>query len=161
LAERFWTKVRVTDTCWLWTGNLNQAGYGRMNGVLGGPQVRTHRVSWELHFGPIPEGMHVCHTCDVRACVRPDHLFLGTNEENHLDKIAKGRQPQGNDHWSRSQPERVARGETKSKLTGAQVLAIRARYSAGGVTQSQLADEYGVTYSNIAYICRRETWRHI
>jgi len=132
-----------------------------MNGMLGGPQLRAHRVSWELHYGLIPEGLQVCHTCDVRACVRPDHLFLGTNEDNHLDKIAKGRMPTGDEHWTAYLPDRIARGEAKGKLTEMQVTAIRARYAAGGVTQLALAKEYGVTPSNIAYICRRETWKHI
>ena len=93
LVERFWEKVVKTPTCWLWTAAA-QGGYG----VIGDPHrkgrvLRAHRVSWELHDGPIPSGMDVLHRCDTPACVRPDHLFLGTAADNIADMFAKGRQP--------------------------------------------------------------------
>lgn len=90
--ERFWRYVdRTDDGCWLWTGYLNaQTGYGRFY-PRGGPIVGAHRFMWEIQHGPIPSGMEVCHTCDVRPCVRPDHLFLGTRADNVRDMMAKGR----------------------------------------------------------------------
>lgn len=93
VARRFWAKVRKTESCWLWTGAIQSAtGYGALQvGTHGRPRAgATHRLSWEMHFGPIPEGMDVCHACDVRSCVNPAHLFLGSRLDNMRDSKAKG-----------------------------------------------------------------------
>ena len=87
--QRFWKYVEKTDSCWLWTGAKIGNGYGHI--TVKRQSIKTHRFSWELHYGAIPAGMFVCHRCDVKACVRPDHLFLGTNQDNQLDAVAKGR----------------------------------------------------------------------
>ena len=91
VEERFWEKVQKTDGCWLWTGATIAAGYGEL--AVGQPRkpLRAHRLSWEMHHGPIPEGLLVLHHCDVRNCVRPEHLFLGTHQDNMADAYAKGR----------------------------------------------------------------------
>src|SRR5882672_8799966 len=94
-TERFWSFVEKCPGCWLWTGGTA----GKMHhGVFGvrDPEgkMRTtyaHRFSWEIHKGPIPSGMWVLHRCDVPRCVRPDHLFLGTQQDNMDDMIRKGR----------------------------------------------------------------------
>lgn len=88
-ALRFWRQVQKTDTCWLWTGARSGAGYGQIG--INDVRIFTHRFSWELHHGPIPAGLFVCHHCDNPPCVRPDHLFLGTPQDNMVDKIRKGR----------------------------------------------------------------------
>jgi hypothetical protein len=92
LLERFWSKVNKSDGCWTWTGSKTTAGYGLIwNGKDTSAPVYVHRLSWELHFGEIPDGLSVCHRCDNPTCVRPDHLFLGTDKDNSDDKITKGR----------------------------------------------------------------------
>lgn len=91
LVRRFWSQVEKTETCWLWIGNRHAIGYGRCG--VDGTHAAAHRVAWELTNGPIPDGMFCLHTCDVRACVRPAHLFLGTQADNMQDMVAKGRAP--------------------------------------------------------------------
>jgi hypothetical protein len=90
VEPRFWAKVEKTDGCWNWTGSRTAPGWhGRIS--VNGRLVMAHRVSWELHYGPVPEGMSVLHACDNAGCVRPDHLMLGTQVANMRDAGQKGR----------------------------------------------------------------------
>lgn len=109
---RFWAKVEKTETCWLWKGAHCQFGYGFI--VDRGKRWVTHRYSYQLHFGPIPDGLQVLHRCDNGACVRPDHLWLGTQSENLLDCNAKGRGNLGKPH---PRPDRLARGDRHGSRT--------------------------------------------
>src|SRR5688500_2385277 len=90
ISERFERYVQKTDTCWLWAGVKGRGGYGRMR--INGRDRSAHRAAWEMANGQaVPDGMHVCHRCDVPSCVNPEHLFLGTAKVNKADAIAKGR----------------------------------------------------------------------
>lgn len=147
-AERFWAHVEKTDTCWVWAG-FKLKGYGRLSFL--GQHVYAHRLAWELTNGPIPEGLCVLHQCDNPPCVRPDHLFLGTNAENMADRNAKGR------HLSCG-----VRGENvvTHKLTEADVRTMRSLHTAG-VKIPSLARRFNVHYNTAYYVVRNRTWRHI
>lgn len=162
LAERFWEKVRKSDGCWLWTASLSGSGYGNLPSPAGAESA-AHRIAWQLTYGPIPTGLFVCHSCDVKICVRPDHLFLGTPAQNTADMFAKGRGAIGDRHRARTDPSYLARGEAhkNARLTVDAVMSIRARYSAGGISQMKLAREYGVTEMTVNKVVRRQAWTHI
>jgi hypothetical protein len=150
LDQRFWARVEKSDGCWLWIGADFKQGYGGIS-VYGRDMQLAHRVSWELTNGPIPEGMWVLHKCDVRRCVRPDHLYLGTVTENARDAVDRGRAT-----------HMVMTGEEcpKAKLTEAQVEEIRRLYVAGlKVTYRELSKRYGVTPEQISNIVRGKNWR--
>lgn len=104
LEERFWEKVDKSGDCWVWTRSTNGSGYGQITMPRAGAPMLAHRVSWLLHYGPIPAGLFVCHRCDNPPCIRPEHLFLGTNRDNSRDMGAKGRA------GATRHPERVPRG---------------------------------------------------
>lgn len=172
-AERFWNKVCRTSRCWLWTAAKLNGGYGAFQDE--GRTLRAHRVSWELAYGSIPCGIQVLHHCDNPACVRPDHLFLGTGKDNMKDRDTKGRQacgdrhgsrlhperrPRGVQHYSRARPDLVPRGDRsgQAKLTSVQVAHIRREYIPYKVSYTALAKKYGVHPETIGRIIRRENW---
>jgi hypothetical protein len=151
VKDRFWSKVDFgddKDSCWSWTGSVRDTGYGQFNNE--GKVTKAHRLAYEWIVGPIPAGMFVCHHCDNRLCVRPDHLFLGTPKDNMQDCKRKGRCDWG-----------VMEGEmnANAKLTWASVREIRAVYTAGGVGQNELARRYGVAQATINSILLNKTWR--
>lgn len=147
--ERFNSKItpEANTGCWLWTGAHYPSGYGVL--YFRGKNQGAHRVSYRVFKGRIPPGMFVCHKCDTRACVNPEHLFLGTHTDNMRDCSAKNRFPHGRNH---PMPNR--------RLDEASVLMIRSRRRAGDLT-NVLALDYGVCRQNISEICNRKTWRNI
>lgn len=129
--------------CWNWILRKDRKGYGKM-GVRGVPRG-AHRVSYELHCGEIPSGMHVLHKCDNPSCINPAHLFIGTNAQNMADRNAKGRQQRGSSHGL-------------AKLAEGDALAIKA---AKGVTLRRLAERYGVCLTTVKNIRSGKIWTHI
>lgn len=139
LQNRFWQKVDKTANCWVWIGGRTSWGYGSI-AIRHGYMKNTHRVSWEIHYGSIPKGMCVLHSCDNPPCVRPDHLFLGTLKDNSQDMLKKGRH--------------------LVKLTKDEMEKIRTRYAAENLSQETLAEKYNVGQSTISRIIRQEYPSH-
>lgn len=160
LAERFWQKVDKTPghgpegDCWIWTGCIVGFGYGQIGRSKedGGRVEYTHRISYELHYGvslgTARVGPLVLHKCDVPACVNPDHLFLGTDQDNNDDMRQKGRWSTGNQKGE-ANPNRI--------LTDEVVRSIR---SATGTFQS-IADSFGVSLTTAWNVKNRKTWTHV
>ena len=156
LKERFWAKVdrRGPDDCWEWTAGC-VSGYGAIrssshaNGIRG-TMLKAPRVSWELHRGPNPNGLHVCHHCDNPPCVNPAHLFLGTPADNARDRDSKKR---------RRQPKGGLNG--RAKLSELDVKAMRFFYSMGSVSAREVGHMFGVSKTTSHEIMRGEKWSHV
>lgn len=150
--ELFWRSVDVVEgECWLWKGTINpDDGYGQF---CTGPRrksktIRAHRFSYELYFGKITNNLYVCHKCDIRNCVNPEHLFLGTAADNIKDASKKGRLRLGESH-------------PKTTLTSEEVLRIREKYNCEATSIIKLSKEFNVSTSTIWRILKRETWKHV
>lgn len=150
LEARFWEKVEKAgpDDCWLWTGQLNKDGYGvlRAGKVDGYRTQGAHRISFQLAGGTIPEGKSVCHTCDNPGCVNPNHLWVGSNQDNVDDSVRKGR-------WTRGEKSGMA------KLTDKDVREMRERYPAE--SYEAIARAFRVSKKTARSAIIGETWKHV
>ncbi len=148
--SNFWKKVRKTDGCWLWTGSINNKGYGQVR--INDRSCLAHRVSFEMANGTLPAGLWVLHRCDTPACVRPDHLFSGDASVNMADCASKGRL---------NLQKKPRRGELHgcAKLTAIDVKVMRAAFAAGGLTKATLARAYGISPSQAGNILNGRHWK--
>lgn len=164
-VQRFWSRVRISDGCWEWQGHTTGRGYGSLR--IDKHPVKTHRLSWFIHFGQ-PGDKLVCHTCDNPRCVRPDHLFLGTHPDNMGDMARKGRAARGESNGASRHPERMPKGERhgNSKLTEDDVRYIRRTYTPVGPGQRNpslryLADMFGLSVVHVRHIAIGKSWAHV
>ena len=184
IVQRFWSSVEKTTSCWLWRGNKSGRGYGNL--WVAGVYILAHRLSYELHSGPIPHGLLVLHDCpdgDNPLCVNPDHLWIGTQQDNvhdmfrkqrngaltHPERLARGDRhgshtqpesvPQGERHWTRLYPERLTRGDQSWPRLHPQRMARGARHGSRTHPErvargSQLA-QAKLTEDDVHTICQR------
>jgi hypothetical protein len=142
--ELLYKAVQIDDAtgCHVWTRAKMPKGYGRIH--IKGKDHLTHRLSYELHVGPVPDEMFVCHKCDNPSCINPEHLFIGTIQDNHADMVQKGRNPRGEKQWN-------------ARLNEDYVRVIRLLKW----TNKETAKLFGVTPDNIKHIRAGKRWAHV
>lgn len=150
LIRRFWSKVDKSNLggCWEWTAHFS-GGYGRLCTRVDGKwkHQNVHRLSWVIHYSDIPDGLFVCHKCDNKKCVNPEHLFLGTPADNMHDKMKKGRD--------------VSNGTyANSRLTAGDVLKVF-ELREQGLTHQQIADQFQLSRPSITYLLNRKTHQRV
>ena len=134
-----------TKECWLWTGSVRRGGYGGSS--FKGKVISSHRLSYILFKGEIPEGKLVCHTCDNPPCVKPSHLWIGTVKDNSIDMVTKGRSLHGEAH-------------KKSKIKNEDVVNIR-KMNIDGIAQNEIALQYGLTAGHVNNIVKKRAWKKV
>ena len=153
--ERFFSKIEITESCWLWRGGAFTNGYGQISRGGTNGMMLAHRASWIIHFGPIPREtpcvLHDCPDGDRRDCVNPAHLWLGTVKDNSDDMDRKGR---------RADPTGLHAADQcyMAKVTWEQVREIRKNYIPYRIHSGLLAAHYGLSTSTIWAILRNHTW---
>jgi hypothetical protein len=146
--EKFLAKAcpDASSGCWLWQGLVTPDGYGVA--FIAGKRQAAHRAAWMLFCNPIPPGMAICHKCDVRACVNPDHLFVGTAADNAQDRVNKDRTPRGERHHG-------------AKLTANQVSLIKTMLAEDRMYMTEIARQFGVSPATIHSIKVGQTWKDL
>lgn len=186
---RFWDSVNkkgpihptLKTRCWIWTACKTTNGYGQFHAI---GEYRAHRVAHRLFLGDIPPTALVLHKCDNRVCVNPEHLFLGTPQDNSDDMIKKSRHTgpnnpatgdhhgtkthpesilRGDRHWSMVHPDKIVKGENHgmAKLTEESIKYIRSKFIQGETTYKELGRMFGVTKAHIRDIIQRKCWKHL
>jgi hypothetical protein len=147
-VKKFWNKVNIglDNDCWEWNGTISFYGYGVFN--IDGVVLKSHRVSFFIKNKIDPKELMVCHSCDNRKCVNPNHLFLGTNKDNMQDALSKKRMFVGEKNH-------------QSKLLDIDVLNIRKLYLNGDISQDKLSKMFGVGQDQISRIVNNKLWKHV
>lgn len=160
VAKRFWSKVEKTDSCWVWRAStLVDTGYGQF-AIKHNVNRHAHRVAYELVNGKIPPGMVVCHKCDNRLCVNPDHLFIGTYQDNMRDMVAKGRQNWGIKFWSEEKRKSYSgKNSSNAKYSLATIKRVR-QLRKEGHSFREISKDTGVSYTQVRRIVYKENWKY-
>ncbi|MEG4286266.1 HNH endonuclease signature motif containing protein [Microcoleus sp. A006_D1] len=148
LSQRLENHITSKDNCWL--TDLPNNGHGYCKISVNGKTKYAHRIAYEVYKGKIPENMQVCHSCDIPGCINPSHLFIGTQQENLIDCINKGRsnKPKGENHH-------------KAKLNESNVRQIKSLLVESNLTLKQIAEIFDVGIGAISDIKKNKTWKHI
>lgn len=167
---RLLSRIKIENGCWIYTGPTNWHGYGKT--TFKGKTERVHRISYLIFKGPLKKGKIVCHSCDNKLCINPEHLWLGTYKENMQDALKKGRMKKpflGKKHTqetltlmqkNRRKPDKRGEKHHRNKLKNEDVFEIR-KMLQDGFTQSEIADKYKVDSSTISNIKSGKRWSHI
>ena len=153
--ERFWNKVNkngqlILDTpCWEWTAGTFSNRYGQF--FDGNSKIGAHRFSYKIHFGDISDELKVCHKCDNRRCVNPEHFFLGTQKENMEDMVRKGR---------RIHASKVGERNGRAIVTESNVLEMRNLHN-NGISIAEIARRFDTSETQTARIVKLQSWRHV
>lgn len=146
--SRIFSRVLKTDSgCWLYTGGLQSGGYGVVS--IKNRSVYAHCLAYRLRVGAIPKGLCVLHKCDVRRCINPKHLFLGTRGENNTDRETKGRSD-----------DRRGERNTQVKLDAKRIARIRRIYRTGKFSQREVGEMFDISQQHVSLIVRGEAWKH-
>jgi hypothetical protein len=146
-ADLFWERVDKSGECWIWLGRVAGKGYGQITTKWFTTEI-AHRIAYMLEVGPVPDGMLVCHHCDTRLCMRPSHLFIGTDRDNVQDMLRKGRS------------NRVGEANPCARVTEEQVTRLRALHRSG-LSVTECANRVGMTTANAYTIVKGLTWKHV
>ncbi len=151
ILKRFNEKVEKSENCWIWKGFVNPQGYGTFK--LNDRSITAHRASWIIHNGEIPVKMYICHKCDIKSCVNPDHLYIGTAKDNVRDAIERGQHPKGPNKKKGSPGEK----NIKAKLNLEKVEFIRKNIS---MSIKELSEKFKVSETTILNIRKGKTWSY-
>lgn len=153
IEQTFWQKVSKKESgCWEWIGCIDALGYGRVGKKKDCNISKAHRLSWFIFNGKIPNGLLVCHKCDNRKCVNPNHLFLGTQSENMIDMVKKNR---------RNYVGLFGEKNPMSKLNSALVSEIKNERNTTGKSYKRISKMFGVSTMTVYRVCKNQLWKQI